>query len=253
MSDDRASNITVRLEGVHKSYGDGRTGVPVSVLRGASMLVHSGRFVVLFGYSGSGKTTLLNIIAGLLKADRGVVQVAGQDLTRLDTRHLTAFRGKRVSYVLQQENLIDTLTASENVQLGLEAKRSPPATLRERLRDYLDRHTRAREYVAWRERAREYLGRVGLEDKAGRFPNELSGGEQQRVAIARALARQPEILLADEPTGNLDEVNARRVIRLLEDLWRRERVTTIVATHNPMFNDVAETVYHISNGDIVAA
>jgi putative ABC transport system ATP-binding protein len=217
----------VELRDVWKRY-DG--GVESDVLRGCSLTIAPGAFVALFGVSGSGKTTLLNLLGGLDSPTRGTVAVAGHDLTRLSRGGLTEFRRGVVGFVFQFYNLLPTLTALENVEAAAEL-RGPRG-------------------AAVRRRAHEELARVGLAAKAHRFPAELSGGEQQRVAIARALAKDPTVLLADEPTGNLDAAAKVTVTDLLRQVQRERGTTVVVATHDPRIADVADRVIRIVEGRV---
>jgi putative ABC transport system ATP-binding protein len=181
-----------------------------TVLDGASATVAGGTFAVLFGRSGSGKSTLLNLIAGIDLPTSGRVLLGDTDLTALDERERTLVRRRRIGFVFQQFNLIPTLTVGENVRLPL---------------DLVGRRDDGR--------SARLLDQVGLADRAGAFPDTLSGGEQQRVAIARALAHDPDLILADEPTGNLDRATADRVLDLLQGLARDEGKTLLVVTHDP--------------------
>jgi putative ABC transport system ATP-binding protein len=221
----------VRLEDVYKSYTTGK--VVTEVLKGASLDVEENSFIVVFGPSGSGKTTLLNLIGALDKATSGQVWVDGRNLSEADSSSLEAFRRERLGFIFQFFNLLSNLTALENVELGLEimGMRGPEV----------------------RERAMHYLEKVGLQDKADKFPNELAGGEQQRVAIARALAKEPKLLLADEPTGNLDEANSMKIAESMVKLHKELGTTFIVVTHNQRIAQMADMVYYISNGRIMGA
>jgi putative ABC transport system ATP-binding protein len=218
---------SLELRDVWKRYD---AGVEADVLRGCSLAIAPGTFVALFGVSGSGKTTLLNLMGGLDSPTRGTVTVAGHDLTRLSRGGLAEFRRSVVGFVFQFYNLLPTLTALENVEAAAELRGLGGAAVRRR--------------------ASEELGRVGLAAKASRFPAELSGGEQQRVAIARALAKDPSILLADEPTGNLDVGAKAAVTDLLRQVQRERRTTVLVATHDPRIADVADRVVRIVEGRI---
>ncbi len=206
----------VEMRDVWKSYGE--TGV----LRELNLSADEGELVVLLGPSGSGKTTALNLVAGIDSPDRGSVRVAGRELGGLNDRTLTAYRRDTVGYVFQFYNLLSTLTALENAALGLELQRCPL------------------------EPAREALTAVGLAGKEDRFPAQLSGGEQQRVAIARALAKAPRVLVADEPTGNLDRANSKAIQRLLGELGGR--TTIIVATHDTAYRAIADRTYRLVEG-----
>ncbi|MET8820575.1 ABC transporter ATP-binding protein [Streptomyces rochei] len=219
----------VRVQEVRKSYGRGAAAV--HALRGVSFEVPRGELVALKGRSGSGKTTLLNIVGGLDAAWTGRVEVDGRDLAALDEDGLLALRRDRVGLVFQSFGLIPILTAAENVGVPLRLRRTPP---------------RRRE-----ERVGLLLSLVGLADHAAQRPGELSGGQQQRVAIARALANEPALLIADEPTGQLDAETGHAVMELLRAVVRSERVTALVATHDAALLDLADRVLELRDGTIV--
>ncbi|RSS65015.1 ABC transporter ATP-binding protein [Streptomyces sp. WAC06273] len=219
----------VRVQEVRKSYGRGAAAV--HALRGVSFEVPRGELVALKGRSGSGKTTLLNIVGGLDAAWTGRVEVDGRDLAALDEDGLLALRRDRVGFVFQSFGLIPILTAAENVGVPLRLRRTPP---------------RERE-----ERVGLLLSLVGLADHAAQRPGELSGGQQQRVAIARALANEPALLIADEPTGQLDAETGHAVMELLRAVVRSERVTALVATHDAALLDLADRVLELRDGTIV--
>jgi putative ABC transport system ATP-binding protein len=220
----------VRVEGVRKAYGHGAAAV--HALRGVSFEVPRGELVALKGRSGSGKTTLLNIVGGLDTADAGRVQVDGHELADLDEGGLLALRRDRVGFVFQSFGLVPILTAAENVGVPLRLRRTPP---------------RERE-----ERVALLLSLVGLADHAAQRPGELSGGQQQRVAVARALANDPALLIADEPTGQLDAETGHAVMELLRAVVRSEQVTALVATHDTTLLDLADRVLELRDGEIVA-
>jgi putative ABC transport system ATP-binding protein len=216
----------VELNDVSKSYAEG--DAVREVLAGTSLTLHAGEFVVLLGRSGSGKSTLLNLISGIDQPSRGTVRVAGQELGALSEHGRTLLRRERIGFIFQAFNLLPTLTVEENILLPLELTgRAGPAS---------------------RERVRELLDTVGLGNRATSFPDRLSGGEQQRVAVARALAHAPPLLLADEPTGNLDEATGKRVLDLLEELTRRERVCALIVTHDPGLVARAHRVLRLEAG-----
>ncbi|MFF9495192.1 ABC transporter ATP-binding protein [Streptomyces flaveolus] len=219
----------VRVEDVHKSYGHGTAAV--HALRGVSFEVPRGELVALKGRSGSGKTTLLNIVGGLDTPDAGRVAVDGRDLAELDEDGLLALRRDRVGFVFQSFGLIPILTAAENVGVPMRLRRTAP-----RERD---------------ERVGLLLSLVGLADHAAQRPGEMSGGQQQRVAIARALANKPALLIADEPTGQLDAETGHAVMELLRAVVRSERVTALVATHDATLLDLADRVLELRDGEIV--
>jgi putative ABC transport system ATP-binding protein len=219
----------VRVEDVHKSYGHGAAAV--HALRGVSFEVPRGELVALKGRSGSGKTTLLNIVGGLDTPDAGRITVDGLDLSRLGEDGLLALRRDRVGFVFQSFGLIPILTAAENVGVPMRLRRTG---VRER-----------------EERVELLLALVGLADHAAQRPGELSGGQQQRVAIARALANNPSLLIADEPTGQLDAETGHAVMELLRAVVHSEQVTALVATHDATLLDLADRVLELSDGEIV--
>ncbi len=212
------------LEKVTKTYMLGE--VPVPALRGVDLELEPGHIVVLLGPSGSGKTTLINVIGGLDSPTSGTVTVARQDITTATEEQLTRFRRHTVSFVFQFFNLVPTLTALENVELVAELSGSDA--------DCLD-----------------LLGRVGLGERAHHFPHQLSGGEQQRVAIARALGKRPQLLLADEPTGNLDFRTGITVLHALREINRADGLSMLLVTHNEVIGEMADTVVKLRSGQVV--
>jgi putative ABC transport system ATP-binding protein len=225
----RTARPLVRLGRLSKEYEE--AGTQHTVLHALDAELYEGDFIVLLGKSGSGKSTLLNLIGGIDVPTAGEVWIGDTNLTRLNERDLTLFRRDHVGFVFQFFNLIPTLTALENISLPYELRGK-------------DRREGER-------RARALLDRVGLGDRAGTFPDRLSGGEQQRVAIARALVHEPFLILADEPTGNLDEDTGESVLSLLLELTRDAGKTLIMATHNPEVVQYADVVYHIHEGKLV--
>ncbi|MEV4032785.1 ABC transporter ATP-binding protein [Streptomyces umbrinus] len=219
----------VRVENVHRSYGSGATAV--HALRGVSFDIPRGELVALKGRSGSGKTTLLNLVGGLDEPDDGRITVDGLNLSGLGENGLLELRRDRIGFVFQSFGLIPILTAAENVGVPMRLRRAEP---------------RERE-----ERVELLLSLVGLADHAAQRPGELSGGQQQRVAIARALANEPALLIADEPTGQLDAETGIAVMELLRAVVRSERVTALVATHDAALLDLADRVLELSDGEIV--
>ncbi|GEN06840.1 ABC transporter ATP-binding protein [Myxococcus sp. MISCRS1] len=219
----------VELRDVTKSYVEGDTAR--EVLSGVSLSLWRGEFVVLLGRSGSGKSTLLNLISGIDLPTRGEVHVDGKNLGALSERERTLLRRERVGFIFQAFNLLPTLTVEENVRLPVELNGSDAAKAGAR--------------------ARELLEQVGLANRGGSFPDRLSGGEQQRVAVARALAHAPPLLLADEPTGNLDEATGRQVLDLLEGLTRRGQACALVVTHEPGLVARADRVLEMVGGRLV--
>lgn len=204
--------------------------MPRRVLDSVNLDIYTGEFFVMLGKSGSGKSTLLNLISGIDESDSGQVWISDVEITALDQRRLTLFRRDHIGIVFQFFNLIPTLTVLENVTLPVEL-------------DGGNRRTANR-------RAMELLERVGLADRAAAFPDKLSGGEQQRVAISRALVREPRLVLADEPTGNLDEENGNSVLKLLLELTRDAGKTLVMATHNPEIVPFADRVGRIHDGKL---
>ncbi|MBL1108621.1 ABC transporter ATP-binding protein [Streptomyces sp. 5-8] len=228
MSGQVVTDTMVRVEDVHKSYGRGAAAV--HALRGVSFEVPRGELVALKGRSGSGKTTLLNIVGGLDTADRGGVEVDGLRLGELGESELLRLRRDRIGFVFQSFGLIPILSAAENVGVPLRLRRADP---------------RERE-----ERVELLLSLVGLAGHAAQRPGELSGGQQQRVAIARALANRPALLIADEPTGQLDAETGHAVMELLRAVVHSEQVTALVATHDATLLDLADRVLELRDGEI---
>ena len=218
----------ITLDDIHLRLAS-RAG-PVDILRGVSLTVPAGRSVAVVGPSGSGKTSLLMILAGLERATSGRVVVADRDLGTMNEDELALFRGASVGIVFQSFHLVATMTALENVALPLELAGRADAF----------------------ETARRLLGEVGLGPRADHYPAQLSGGEQQRVALARALAPSPRLLLADEPTGNLDGATGEQVVELLFSLQRRLGATLVLVTHDTRLARRCETIVRMADGRIVA-
>jgi len=218
------------VQDVTRTYRSGPT--VTAALRGVTFTVGEGKLVALRGRSGSGKTTLLNLVGGLDKPDGGSICVAGHDVTAMGERERMRLRQETVAYIFQSFGLLPVLSAAENVGVPL---RIAGVTPKER-----------------ESRVELMLSIVGLADHAKQRPAELSGGEQQRVAIARALASRPSLLLADEPTGQLDRGTGRQIMRLLQAVVQSEGVTTLVATHDPAILDMADSVLHLVDGKITA-
>jgi len=216
----------IELENVDLSLGRGASRV--HILQGVSLAVAHGEAVGLVGPSGSGKSTLLMAMAGLERADSGRIMVDGQDLTKLDEDELARFRGRRIGIVFQSFHLIPTMTALEYVAVPLELSCARDAF----------------------ERARAELDAVGLGGRLDHYPAELSGGEQQRVALARALVADPAILVADEPTGNLDEATGRQIVDLLFDLKRDRGATLVLVTHDPSLAAKCDRTIRLRSGRI---
>ena len=212
---------------VYKSYRNGAT--PVTALQGVNLSFEAGEFVTIMGPSGGGKTTLLNLLAGLDLPDRGQIILQGRKISDLSDHDLTLLRRKEIGFVFQFFNLMPTLTVQENVELPL-----------------LLAHSSKTEGS----RVKTLLEYIGLWNRAQSFPAELSGGEMQRVAIARALVHQPVILLADEPTGNLDSENGQRIIELMERAATDFNTTVILVTHNPKITECGNKHYEIRDGKL---
>ncbi|HVY46557.1 MAG TPA: ABC transporter ATP-binding protein [Minicystis sp.] len=213
-----------------KVFGDARA--PRRALDGVSITVEKGEFLTVLGPSGSGKSTLLAILGGLDLAFEGKVEVLGRELRALSESELAALRGRRVGFVFQAFHLLSHVTVLDNVLA--------PALF---ARGRRDRDVEAR--------ARSLLARVGLEDRAGDRPAELSGGQRQRVAIARALLHAPELLLCDEPTGNLDQTTGGRIVELFRELHREEHLTVVAVTHEERLAAAATRIVHLTDGRIV--
>ena len=226
--------LAVKAENLSKTYaGEGAEGAPVTVFTGLSFELEEGVFAAVMGPSGVGKSTLLHLLGGIDRADSGRVEILGESLEDLAPRERARFRNDRIGFVFQFHHLLPEFTAEENVAFphriaGLSAAEA-------------------------NRRARELLERVGLDSRRSHPPRSLSGGEQQRVAIARALARGPRLLLADEPTGNLDVDSASAVFALLEELHRERAMTTVLVTHNPDLANRCDKIYLMSREGIAPA
>jgi putative ABC transport system ATP-binding protein len=219
----------VRAHELTRTFGHG--AMAVHAVRGVSFTIRRGELVALTGRSGSGKTTLLNMVGGLDTPTSGEVYVAGRDIAQMSARERTMLRRSTVSFIFQSFGLIPMLTAAENVGIPLRINGTPRAA-----RD---------------DRVRLLLSVVGLDGHANQRPNELSGGQQQRVAIARALAVQPELLIADEPTGQVDSETGRQIMRLLRTVVVSEGITALVATHDPALHEMADEVLSLEDGQLV--
>lgn len=213
----------LELEGVGRTYQMG--DVAVNVLRDVNLAIFDGELLAIVGPSGSGKSTILNIVGGLDQPTIGRVLYQQRDITKISRRELTRYRREEIGFVFQFYNLVPNLTARENVMVAAELSESP-----------LD--------------VDETLAIVGLSERAEHFPSQLSGGEQQRVAIARAIAKNPRMLLCDEPTGALDFETGKAMLRLLVDLKRNLRKTVVVITHNSALAEVADRVVHLRSGQV---
>lgn len=219
----------VELKQVWKSYQLGK--VKVDALRGVNLKVKSGTFMAVIGSSGSGKSTLLHIIGCLDSPTKGEVFLEGEDVSELSPEELAQVRGKKIGFVFQQFNLLGNISALDNVMLPMIFR-----GLSEQKR---------------RKRALSLLKRVGLKERVSHRPTELSGGERQRVAIARSLANDPELVLADEPTGNLDSKTGKKVMETIAHLYQRENKTIVVVTHDPKIADYSKEIINIQDGKIV--
>ena len=218
-------NDFVRFEHVKKTYQMG--DVAIHALQDATFTVGEGELCVIVGPSGAGKTTLLNILGGMDTLTEGRILLGGREISAYSARDLTTYRRHDIGFVIQFYNLVPNLTALENVELAAQICRDP-----------LD--------------AAEVLEAVGLKDRMNNFPAQLSGGEQQRVAIARALAKNPKLLLCDEPTGALDYNTGKAILKLLQDTCRQRGVTVIIITHNSALTAMADRVIRVKNGMVVS-
>ena len=213
----------VKVQDITKTYKMGE--VEIHAVDHISFSIEQGELVVIVGPSGAGKTTVLNILGGMDTATSGKLYVDGKDITAYNSKQLTGYRRDDIGFVFQFYNLMQNLTALENVELAMQICKHP-----------LD--------------ASEVLAEVGLEERKNNFPAQLSGGEQQRVAIARALAKNPKLLLCDEPTGALDYVTGKAILKLLQDTCREKGMTVIVITHNSALTPMADRVIKIRNGKV---
>ena len=217
-----------KLTGVTKEYQKGR--IRVRALAGVDLVIADGEWLAIQGPTGHGKTTLLQILGGLDRPTSGSAEMQGRDLAALREGQLTTLRATSIGFVFQTFNLIPTLSAQENVEAALVPLHVPGDQRRQR--------------------AARALGEVGLADRLGHLPGELSGGEQQRVAIARAVVKEPKVILADEPTGNLDEGTRDEIISLLENLWRERGLTLVIVTHDSVIARRAQQVALMRNGQV---
>jgi putative ABC transport system ATP-binding protein len=223
------AEVLVQVQEVYKSYW--REQLEIPVLRNISFDIPEGEFLALMGPSGSGKTTLLNLLAGIDKASAGSIVVAGSDISTLDESAMARWRHMNIGFVFQFYNLIPVLTAFENVELPL----------------LLTRLTKPER----RRQVETALAIVGLSDRVKHYPNQLSGGQEQRVAIARALVTDPNVILADEPTGDLDKYSAEDIMNLLTELNHEYNKTIIMVTHDPRAAEHAHLIRHLDKGELV--
>jgi putative ABC transport system ATP-binding protein len=218
----------IKINNLEKSYNT--NGLAVRAIRNMDLTIKKGEFTAIAGPSGSGKTTLLNIIGGLDNPSGGTIMVGNDDLSKMTARELSDMRLRNIGFIFQAYNLIPVLTAIENVEYIL-------------LLQGISRDERRR-------RAAEMLREVGLEKEINRRPKELSGGQQQRVAVARAIVSRPEIILADEPTANLDQATGANLLDLMHELNKKNGITFLFSTHDPMVMDRAERLIHLTDGEV---
>jgi len=217
----------IQINGLNKSLFGG--GHKVNILNGIDLVIPSGQFVAITGVSGSGKTTLLSLIAGLDEPTGGNITIDGQDITKLSEDELAELRSQHFGFIFQNFNLIPTLTALENVTLSAELNGSNGT----------------------QKKSTELLSLVGLENRNHHYPAQLSGGEQQRLSLARAFINEPSIVLADEPTGNLDSENSKRILDLMTDIHRNKKSTIALVTHEPDVANKAERIIVLDDGKII--
>ncbi len=228
--DDKLKNLRLRLEHVTHVYAGSDESAPVQVLDDVSIDIPSGEFAVLMGASGSGKSTLLNLIGAVDRPTRGHIYLGDQQISSFDEHQLTMLRRVSIGYVFQFFNLIPTLNVFENIAFPLSLARVSRSAVELRVR--------------------EVLQRIGLPQRAKHFPNELSGGEMQRVAIGRAIVHRPPLLLADEPTGNLDSRNGEMVLDLIRSIHDQEKPTIVLATHSDRAAARGDAIIHIADGRV---
>ncbi len=218
----------IEISGLVKTLHGG--GHKVEILKSIDLTIPTGQFITITGHSGSGKTTLLSLIAGLDAPTDGKINIDGQDITKLNEDELALLRGNRFGFIFQNFHLIPTLTALENVVLSLELNNTPDAT----------------------KKSEDLLSAVGLGDRLNHYPVQLSGGEQQRLSIARAFVNEPDIILADEPTGNLDSKNSDHIMDLIQELHQVKQATIILVTHESQVANQSQRILTLEDGKIIS-
>lgn len=225
-----AGQPIIRLENVWKIYQLGKMELPI--LKGIDLDINRGAFVVILGPSGSGKSTLLNMVGCLDLPTKGKVFLNDKDISKMSEDELAQIRGQKIGFIFQQFNLLQNLNALENIMMPMIFQ--------------------GKSETERQERAESLLTSLGLEERISHRPSELSGGEQQRIAIARALSNNPEIIVADEPTGNLDSTTGKKIMEILIDLHRNEGKTIVVVTHDPTVANYSNQIVHIKDGQLVS-
>lgn len=214
----------IKLENINKIYSTGE--VETIALKNVDLEINEGEFVVLLGPSGSGKSTMLNVCSGLDVPTSGKITIDQDEISSMNTKQLTKFRRDYLGFIFQQYNLLQTLSVKENVEVGKEVSKNP-----------FD--------------VEEIIEQVGLTENIKKYPFQLSGGEQQRVSIARAVVKNPKIMFCDEPTGALDEENAKEILGVLQDLNEKYKTTVILITHNPSISTMADRIIRLNSGEVV--
>lgn len=219
----------IKVSNLTKTYHLGN--IPVHALKKATFSIHSGEITFVMGPSGSGKTTLLNLIGGIDSPTEGTIHVCGHEISRYKAKKLTQFRKNHLAFVFQFYSLIPTLTVLENVEMILELTKTNRKVIRKT--------------------AQKFIQMVGLSERVSNFPSQLSGGERQRVAIARALAKNPDLLLVDEPTGQLDQESGDLIVKTIRDIAKKEKKTVLLVTHDPELQKYADRVIKLRSGEII--